>query len=78
MEGVPNKNVRGNPKQTSNSKQPPPKLTNFFKKATAPVPVAEPEVQAEQVQAQTAQVSSHMQESRVSSNQVRSIKQISL
>jgi hypothetical protein len=42
MEGVPNKNVRGNPKQTSNNKQPPPKLTNFFKKATTPAPVAEP------------------------------------
>jgi hypothetical protein len=50
MEGVPNKNVRGNPKQTNNSKQPPPKLTNFFKKAPTAVPVVEPEVQVEQVQ----------------------------
>jgi hypothetical protein len=54
MEGVPNKNVRGNPKQNSNSKQPPPKLTNFFKKTTTAVPVVEPEVQVEQVQVQTA------------------------
>jgi hypothetical protein len=60
MEGVPNKNVRGNPKQTNNSKQPPPKLTNFFKKATTAVPVVEPEVQVEQVQAEVPQVSSHM------------------
>ncbi len=44
MEGVPNKNVRGNPK--ANNKQPPPKLTNFFKKTTtsAAVPVVEPKV----------------------------------
>ena len=46
MEGVPNKNVRGNPKANTNSKQPPPKLTTFFKKAapTTAVPVVEPEV----------------------------------
>lgn len=36
MEGVPNKNVRGNPnkqmQQSSDSKAAPPKITNFFKK----------------------------------------------
>ena len=58
MEAVPNKNVRGNPKQTT--KQPTPKLTNFFKKATTAVPVAEPEVQVDQVLPQHAQVTSHM------------------
>ncbi len=49
MEGVPNKNVRGNPtqhkqsQQNSDAKVTPPKITNFFKKNLVSAQVVEEE-----------------------------------